>query len=72
MDKAKEISKSCVKCGDYLALSMFYKKKSGKFGVDANCKICTSKLRNIYYTVNKEDILKQKSEYKTENKDKIQ
>ena len=72
MDKAKEISKSCVKCGDDLALSMFYKKKSGKFGVDATCKICTSKLRNMYYTINREDILKQKSQYKTENKDKIQ
>lgn len=38
--------KQCTKCGEVKPLIEFHKKKTGKFGVGAHCKICA----HVYYT----------------------
>ncbi len=70
MDKAKEL-KTCLICSNKLELSNFYKKISGKFGVDSKCKTCISKLRQNYYNNNKHEIIENKQEYNFKNKNNI-
>lgn len=59
--------KKCTKCGIEKTISEFYKRKTGKFGVDSVCKEC-KRIQNrltdkIYREKNKEKISKQKKIY---------
>lgn len=65
--------KVCTKCGEILvANSMnFYKKKRGKYGLQAFCKECTSKKNEEYYENNKEYRKEYHKEYYENNKEEI-
>ena len=67
--------KKCNKCGEILHISKFYKKQTGKYGVDSICKKCQNNQNKEYgkkYKENNKDkIKKYNKEYKKNNKDKI-
>ena len=62
--------KQCNKCGEILHISKFYKKQTGKYGVDSICKICRNKINKEYYENNKNDILEHQKEYYENNKER--
>lgn len=49
----------------------FHRKKSGKYGFCAQCKICRNNLKKEYYQENKEEIKKSVKQYQMTNRDKI-
>ena len=65
--------KVCSKCGKIsVAYSgNFYKKKRGKYGLEAKCKICREKYNKQYHEDNKERIAEQRKQYREDNKEKI-
>ena len=50
--------KKCSKCGEILHVSRFYKRKTGKYGVISECKICY-KDRNKNYNDNHKEKIKE-------------
>ena len=42
-------SKKCTKCCSYLPISDFRKRKNGKDGLNASCKVCDRLDKNKYY-----------------------
>lgn len=65
-------TKVCTKCGEEKGLEGFHKKKSGKFGVRADCKVCCSGYYKQYRQENKERLLESNKQYRQENKEKLQ
>lgn len=61
-------TKTCSKCKIEKSISEFYKKKQGKFGVAAICKICHNKKGSIYRTNNQEKISESKKQWCQQNK----
>lgn len=59
-------TKICSKCGRELSLDNFYKLKSGKYGVQSECKDCYKARVKEYYEQNKEKI----KEYHEKNREK--
>lgn len=67
------VFKKCTKCGEILPATTEYfnKKKSGKYGLRADCKNCRKQYHREYYKDNKDDILEYHREYYKDNKDYI-
>ena len=67
------LMKRCTKCGRWLVASKvnFYKKKGGKYGLEAQCKECKNKQCKQWYKANKNKFLEYKKQWKLDNKDKI-
>ena len=62
-----ENTKRCSKCGRELQLSEFYKDKSSKDGLKAQCKECLKQ----YYQAHREEKLEYKKQYRAEHKEEI-
>lgn len=62
-------SKVCTKCKEEKPLAEYYKKKSGKYGVDSICKLCEKERRKAYYDDNKEHTLQQAAEWHKANRE---
>lgn len=54
----------CTKCGIEKPISEFAKKKTGKYGVKAYCKVCQRADGKRYHAENREEILKRRNEYR--------
>jgi len=63
--------KTCTKCNKEKALTEFHKRKDGKYGVYAACKLCFSIKRKANYQKNKDKEQEKIKEYKSKNKEKI-
>lgn len=63
--------KNCKKCNKYKYLSYFYVKKTGKFGREGNCIVCTKENQLAWRQANKEKIKKSDLKYRQANKEKI-
>ena len=65
--------KRCTKCGKWLVASSeyFYKKKTGKYGLRADCKECRKKYGKKYREENKEAIAEHGKKYREANKEAI-
>ena len=65
--------KVCTKCKRILVAynGNFAKKKSGKWGLRADCKKCINKYNEEYYIKNKNEIKIQTKEYNEKNKENI-
>ena len=63
-------SKACTKCGEVKPLGEFYKKKHGKYGVRADCKVCRADAAAAYYEANKDKSKASQQAYYEANKDK--
>jgi hypothetical protein len=59
-------TKKCTVCLKNKKLTSFYKKKGGKFGLDAKCKSCVSLYHKQHFQKNKTSILQSRSKYMNE------
>jgi hypothetical protein len=59
--------KKCSRCNKIKTLDCFYKHPTGKFGTYSHCIVCHKEKRDNYYINNKEDIIKNVSEYRKNN-----
>jgi len=64
--KTKQM-KTCSKCKIEKPLTEFHKKKAGKYGVRAVCKLCAK----AYYKANKDKLKAYSKAYQEANKDKV-
>lgn len=69
--KIPYVFKKCKRCGKWLVASTFnfHKKKSGKYGIMAECKECRSAYKKKWYEENKEEILEKQKKYNEEHKE---
>lgn len=69
MGQIETQKKKCSKCGEEKPVSEFHKKKKGKYGVHAACKVCSAKKKKEYRRLpsTKEKV----KNYLTRNKDRI-
>ena len=58
-------------CQEEKNISLFHKKKDGKFGVKSICKECVKKLNSENYILNKDVILNNSKKYIKNNKQKV-
>jgi transcription elongation factor Elf1 len=65
------LTKVCVKCGIEKTIDCFLKKKSGKFGVRADCKMCFAEYSKNYYNTNRDVKREQFKQYYENNREKI-
>jgi hypothetical protein len=63
--------KICNVCGCEKSIDLFYKLKTGKFGVEARCKECRNKNKKSFYKENREIILIKVKKYNNKNKKSI-
>jgi len=61
------MNKQCSKCKKIKPLNEFYKLRTGKYGVRADCKVCNRKSRKEYH----KNHLTQKREYRKNNIERI-
>jgi hypothetical protein len=61
----------CSKCGEIKPFSDFHKKKTTKYGIKSNCKLCAKKERSEYYSNNKEREFENHRRYEDQNKERI-
>ena len=72
--------KKCSKCKEIKSLNEFYKDKHKVDGVTSNCKVCVKQGSSLYYSQNKETVIKRTSKYgkeymkvyKVQNKEYLQ
>jgi hypothetical protein len=64
--------KTCKKCNLEKELSLFYKNKSTKDGLNSYCKICFKEIRKESYVKNKENTLLSCKKWLNNNKEKMQ
>lgn len=64
------ITKVCVKCGIEKTVDCFLKKKNGKFGVRADCKMCFAEYGKKYYEANRDAKRKQHKQYYEDTREK--
>lgn len=64
------LTKICVKCGVEKTVDCFLKKKSGKFGTRADCKMCFAEYYKSYYKANRDAKRKQHKQYYEDNREK--
>jgi 5-methylcytosine-specific restriction endonuclease McrA len=67
----EEKTKACSKCGIEKPLTEYYKKKSGKNGLRADCKKCFKAYKKKYYQENAEEIKTRNKKWKKENPEEI-
>jgi len=63
--------KQCRGCSIEKPIDCFYKKPSGKYGVEAYCCECRLEIKHEYYVKNKADICNKKKEYRFKNIEKF-
>ena len=61
----------CKRCNIDKDLNDFHKKKSSKTGYQIYCKFCSKKMVNNHYSLNKEEIIERKREYRDTDEYKI-
>ena len=64
---SQKITKECKYCGEEKTVDHFYKKKSGKYGVDSKCDVCCKEYSKEYHQNNKAEI----SSYQKSRRQKI-
>ena len=70
-EESKEGFKRCSKCGRFLPLADFNKRKMSSDGLDYWCKDCKKAHHAEWYTNNKDYVLKKAAEYIANNKEAI-
>ncbi len=60
----------CYKCSLLKDISLFTKNKKKKNGVNGICKECHSEYRTKHYRINKEKVIRQVNDYRTNNPEK--
>lgn len=69
------MKKTCTKCGEEKDLSSFYRRKTGKHGVHAQCKVCMKKQAKQYIDKlskkEKEERKMRQNQWRRENQENI-
>lgn len=60
-------TKKCIICKNELTIDFFHKKTSSTDGLDSRCKDCKKQIAKKYYKKNKETILKNSENWRSEN-----
>ena len=63
-------TKTCSRCGITKETTQYFKKKSGKYGVDGQCKCCRMEYKKLYVEKNNEQLKITNHEYYLRIKDK--
>ena len=66
-----ELTKVCTTCKVEKGVGDYHKKKTGKYGVRAECKCCYVERIKAYYEANKEAVLERNKAYLKDNKEAI-
>lgn len=72
MDNVEVKTKRCSKCGRFLPLADFNKRKRSSDGLDYWCKECQKAYKAEYYQSNRDSELKKQADYYQAHKDEIQ
>lgn len=64
-------TKTCSKCGETKELEFFYKKRRGKFGVQAVCKACDAAAAKEHYAANRERRAARQKAWHAANRERV-